>query len=213
MRTPDRLLIFYVFSFLVILFSSALTVASIAYPHWLNAKFYPEDKNGEPVRIAYGLHEKCSSITQSCTRFPEWECVNGDREFCNIWRTTSFMMWLSLVILGPTVISYITLIFSSRQKRETGWRMIALLLFFIVCVQIVAMSAVVHLLWTDKNLKNQNWKLGLSWTAATSSWIVTLALLVLTIIVGWKTVHQYALLPTNISRPSVERPMRRTNTY
>ncbi|KAK9369771.1 hypothetical protein V1509DRAFT_619055 [Lipomyces kononenkoae] len=213
MRTPDRLLIFYLFSFIVILVSFALTVTSIAYPHWLNAEFYPEDENGDPARISYGLHYKCSSVTQSCIRFPEWECVNGDREFCNIWRTTSFMMWLSLVILGPTVISYITLIFSSRQKRETGWRMISLLLFFVVCVQIVAISVVVHLLRTDKNLKDRSWKLGLSWGAATLSSIVTLALLVLTLIVGWKTVRQYALLPTNIPRPSADRPMRRTSMY
>ncbi|KAK9491266.1 hypothetical protein V1508DRAFT_422324 [Lipomyces doorenjongii] len=213
MRTLDRLLIFYLLSFLIIAISITLTVASIATPHWLNAKFYPEDENGEPFRITYGLHEKCSSVTQSCSRFPELECINGDRQFCNIWRTTSFMMWLSLVILGPTVISYITLICSSRQKRESGWHMISLLLFFVVCVQIIAMAAVVHLLRTDPHLKNQNWKLGASWGAATGSWIVTLGLLVLTIVVGLKTVQQYGLLPTTVSRPSVERPMRRTNMY
>ncbi|KAJ8103811.1 hypothetical protein POJ06DRAFT_7569 [Lipomyces tetrasporus] len=214
MRSPDRLLVFYLFSFLIISISIALAVTSIASPHWLNAKFYPEDEKGEPVRIAYGLHEKCSSVTESCTPFPELECVNGDREFCNIWRTTSFMMWLSLVILGPTVISYITLIFSSRQKRETGWRMISLLLFFVVAVQIIAMAAVAHLLQTDPNLKRGNWKLGVSWGAATASWIVTFFLLLLTIVVGLRTVPHYALLPASASRQnSVDTPMRRVGAH
>ncbi|KAK9464518.1 hypothetical protein V1512DRAFT_268141 [Lipomyces arxii] len=191
----DRLLVFYLLSFAILTLSFTLTVLSIASPHWLTLTLYPEDVNGLPGKITYGLHQKCSSITETCTPFPSEECATGDRQFCNIWRTTSFMMWLSLVILGPVVVSYITLIFSTRQKREIGWRIISLLLSFVVAVQIIAMSAVVWLIGHDPNLKSQTWKLGVSWGAATGSWIITLWLMVMTVLVGIKTVPEYTLLP------------------
>ncbi|KAK9477865.1 hypothetical protein V1514DRAFT_332721 [Lipomyces japonicus] len=187
----DRLLFFYLFSVAVISFAIALTITAIVTPHWLSARLYPVDDTGQSVKITYGLVQKCSTITNECTPFPMEECTTGDREFCNIWRTTSFMMWLSLVLLGPAVISYATLILSNRQTRETGWRLIGLLLFLIVIVQVVAVSAVVNLLRTDANLQNGNWHIGISWVAATGSVVVVLGLLISTIVIGCKTVPEY----------------------
>ncbi|KAK7207397.1 hypothetical protein BZA70DRAFT_12141 [Myxozyma melibiosi] len=195
MRINDRLLLFYLVSSAAVAIAIALTVTSIATPHWLTSVSYPEDEDGNPVRITYGLHQKCSSVTGQCVRFPDQECAHGDRQFCTSWRTASFMMWMSLVLLGPVVVSYVTLIFSTRQKRETGWKLIGLLLICTVVVQVVAMASVVYMLGHDDNLRDRSWQLGPSWAAATLSWIVVFATFVATVVVGVKTVPEYSAIP------------------
>lgn len=132
-------------------------------------------------------------------RFPDDECAYGDRQFCTSWRTTSFMMWMSLVLLGPVVVSYFTLTLTTRQIRETGWKLISLLLFLITGVQIVAMASVVYMLHHDKNLRDRSWQLGPSWAAATLSWVVVFCLFVATLFVGWTTVPEYSQIPTYMS--------------
>ncbi|KAK9453064.1 hypothetical protein V1511DRAFT_506437 [Dipodascopsis uninucleata] len=198
----EPLLKFYILSFAVTVLSTLLTSYAIASPHWLTARF---EIDGQKVDVAYGLHEKCSSLTGKCVPFPDIECTTGDREFCNIWRTTSFMMWFSLVILGPTLISYVTLLFGSRQLRETGWKMVSILLSLVVFVQLVAMSVVVYMLNTDKNFQYESWRVGCSWAADTASWIIMLALVVFTLIVGKRTVPSYLRLNMDSTGNVVDR--------
>lgn len=134
--------IVYGISLWVFLGAAACTIAAIALPNWI-AFTSPSDH--DPVRVSYGLHQRCSSVTGKCTPFPQDEDCIGDsnRYFCSLYRSTGFFMNFTLVIELACLVAYITVLVGGRGAREVGWKMLAPLLAVVSAGQLIAMALVV----------------------------------------------------------------------
>jgi hypothetical protein len=140
---PRRIV--YGISLWVFLGAVALTIASIALPNWVS--YTSPTSNGSPIRVTYGLHKRCSSITGTCTPFPlREECHDDERYFCSTWRSAGFFMNFSVVIQLACVIAYVTVLFGGRTVRESGWKILSGLLGVVAASQLVAMALVVSYL-------------------------------------------------------------------
>lgn len=121
--------------------AAACTIASVALPNWVS---YTSPTNHDPIRITYGLHKRCSSITGECIAFPQYEdCHGEDKYFCSMWRSTGFAVNFSLMLELACVVAYVTVLAGGRGVRESGWKILAGLLSLVAAGQLVAMALVV----------------------------------------------------------------------
>jgi hypothetical protein len=60
-----------------------------------------------------------------------------------MWRSVGFMMSFAAVLELVTIVAYLMVIAGGKQKRETGWRVLAFLLVLVGVVQCGAMAIVV----------------------------------------------------------------------
>lgn len=184
--------IVYGISLWVYLGAVACTIASIALPNWIS---YTAPTDNDPIRVTYGLHKRCSSITGNCTPFPaDSDCHGDDRYFCSMWRSTGFFMNFSIVLELAVLIAYLVILAGGRQAREVGWKVLGSLLAFVAASQLIAMSLVVssnaaglcEIEWSYAEWRLQvylyehdnrffvGWALDKSWILCTVSWIVLL---------------------------------------
>ncbi|KAK0946745.1 hypothetical protein LTR29_001915 [Friedmanniomyces endolithicus] len=162
--------IVYGISLWVFLAAAACTIASIALPSWIT--YTAPTSTSTPIRVSYGLHKRCSSITGQCTTFPQYDdCLGEDRYFCSMWRSTGFLMNFSVVIELACVVAYITILVGGRASREAGWHVLASLLGVVAVAQMVAMALVAYLYDHDNRLF-VGWELDKSWVLCTVSWTV-----------------------------------------
>jgi hypothetical protein len=133
--------IVYGISLWVFLGAAACTVASVALPNWVS---YTSPTNHDPIRITYGLHKRCSSISGKCEPFPQsTDCHGDDKYFCSMWRSTGFAVNFSLMVELACIVAYITVLTGGRAVRESGWKILAGLLSLVAVGQVVAMALVV----------------------------------------------------------------------
>lgn len=133
--------IVYGISLWVFLGAAACTIASIAIPNWIS---YHSPTDHDTIIINYGLHKRCSSITGECQTFPRYEdCTDDDRYFCNMWRSTGFLLNFSLMAELACVVAYITILVGGRNVRERGWKILAGLLGLVAAGELIAMALVV----------------------------------------------------------------------
>ncbi|PGH14939.1 hypothetical protein AJ80_05702 [Polytolypa hystricis UAMH7299] len=163
--------IVYVVTLFVFLVAFALTLASISLPRWVS--YHSETPSGVHFRYTYGLSRRCSSLTQTCEHFPQYEDCHDDRYFCSMWRSVAFLMSFAVVLEGMTLITYIVILTGGKQKRESGWRILTLFLMFIVMVQAGSMALVSYLYDNDDRFY-PGWKLDVSWIMCTVSWSLAL---------------------------------------
>ncbi|KAM3425225.1 hypothetical protein BST61_g7179 [Cercospora zeina] len=164
--------IVYGVSLWVFLGAVACTIASIALPNWVS---YSSPVEGhDPIKISYGLHKRCSSVTGECTKFPQYDdCHGDDRSFCSIWRTVGFAMNFSVVLLLACAVAYVTILVGGRGTREVGWKILCPLLAVVAVAQLVAMSLVAGVFEHDPRFF-VGWSLGKAWILCTVSWTVLL---------------------------------------
>ena len=62
-----------------------------------------------------------------------------------MWRSVAFLMSFAVVLEGMTLIAYIVILAAGKQARETGWKLLSLLLVFVAVVHCAAMGLVVCL--------------------------------------------------------------------
>lgn len=161
----------YGISLWVFLGAAACGIAAIALPNWIS---YTAPTEQDPIRVNYGLHKRCSSITGKCLPFPQYEdCHGNDRSFCAKWRTAGFFMNFSMVFELACIVAYITILFGGRAVRESGWKMLAGLLSTVAASQLIAMALVAALYENDKRFF-VGWELDKSWVLCTVSWVVLL---------------------------------------
>jgi hypothetical protein len=135
--------IVYGISLWVFVGAAACTIASVALPNWIS---YTSPTQHDPIRVTYGLHKRCSSITGECKSFPQDEdCYGDDRSFCSMWRTTGFLLNFALMMELACLVAYTTILAGGRGARETGWAVLTGLLSCVGAAQLIAMALVVRL--------------------------------------------------------------------
>ncbi|ODM16457.1 hypothetical protein SI65_07964 [Aspergillus cristatus] len=97
----------------------------------------------EKHSYSYGLHRRCSSLTDTCESFPQGEdCHGEDRYFCSMWRSVGFLMSFAVVLEGISVVSYLIILSGGKRLRESGWKVLSLLIVLGAVVQAGSVSIV-----------------------------------------------------------------------
>ncbi|PKY06658.1 hypothetical protein P168DRAFT_288580 [Aspergillus campestris IBT 28561] len=151
--------IVYIGGLMLFIASFGLTVSSIAIPKWVT--YHSDSKPG--YTYTYGLHRRCSSLTNTCESFPSSEdCHAGDRYFCSMWRSVGFLMSFAVVLEGM-----------SLRLRENGWKVLSLLILLSAVVQVGSVSLVAYL-YDNEDRFFAGWQLDESWVYCTVSWAMSL---------------------------------------
>ncbi|KAI9925563.1 hypothetical protein AWENTII_012781 [Aspergillus wentii] len=162
--------IVYTGTLIFFLASFGLTISSIVIPKWVS---YESEKPG--FNYSYGLHRRCSSLTNTCESFPEQsECHGEDRYFCSMWRTVGFLMSFAVVLQGMGVVAYIVVLSGGKRLRESGWKGVSLMIVLSAIVQASSMAIVAYL-YDNEERFFVGWKLDESWVYCTVSWCISLA--------------------------------------
>ncbi|KAF7889781.1 uncharacterized protein EAF02_002196 [Botrytis sinoallii] len=165
----------YVYSVALAVFIAAttLTFVSIFIPDWIT--WDVTTPNGNHVTKSIGLHRSYSSLTGHSSHFPTSEdCAGPDRGFCSMWRSVGFLMSFAAVVELVTLVAYVVVLFGGKQKRETGWKILAFLLVLVGIVQAAGMSIVAYLYDHDEQFF-PGWKLDKGWIFCTISWCLSIA--------------------------------------
>ncbi|GES63459.1 hypothetical protein BO97DRAFT_426528 [Aspergillus terreus] len=182
--------IVYCGSLIIFLASFGLTISAIAVPKWVS---YHSDKPS--FHYSYGLHRRCSSLTDTCESFPQNDdCHGEDRYFCSMWRSVGFLMSFAVVLEGMALVAYVIVLSGGKRLRESGWKILSLLIILSAIVQAASMSIVVGpgfpdcaydlmgggvltvqaYLFDNEDRFFVGWRLDESWIYCTVSWCVSL---------------------------------------
>ncbi|KAJ5555367.1 hypothetical protein N7535_007802 [Penicillium sp. DV-2018c] len=183
--------IVYSATLVIFLASFGLTIASIIIPKWVSyhsekvhpipishcRKEAPTDiwTNYQPANhYSYGLHRRCSSLTDTCESFPQREdCHGEDRYFCSMWRSVGFLMSLAVVVQAISVVTYLVILSGGKRLRENGWWFLSLMVGLSAIVQAAGMSIVAYL-FDNEDRFFVGWKLDQSWVFCLISWCFSL---------------------------------------
>lgn len=92
--------------------------------------------NEDQHYFSYGLHRRCSSLTDICEPFPQSDdCHGEDRYFCSVWRSVGFLMSFAVVLQGMAVVSYLIILSGGKRLRESGWKALSVLVVLGAIVQ------------------------------------------------------------------------------
>ena len=64
-----------------------------------------------------------------------------------MWRSVGFLMSFAIVIEGMNLIVYIIILAGGKQKRESGWKVLAGLHLIVAALQVAAMAIIVSLIF------------------------------------------------------------------
>ncbi|TVY78416.1 hypothetical protein LSUE1_G003709 [Lachnellula suecica] len=152
--------------------ATAMTFAAIFIPDWIT--FDVTTQTGGHTRKIIGLHRSCSTsaLENKCIHFPQYEdCHGTDRYFCSMWRSVGFLMSFAAVFELVTIVAYCVVILGGKQKRETGWKVLAFMLMLVGIVQCASMAIVAYLFDYDDRFF-EGWQLDKSFIMCTVSWSI-----------------------------------------
>ncbi|MDI1485198.1 MAG: hypothetical protein OHK93_000335 [Ramalina farinacea] len=124
--------------------------------------------SGNHIHYTYGLHRRCSSLTHTCSPFPQPVDCAHDRYFCSMWRSVGFLMSFAVVMEGMTTIAYIVIMAGGKQKRESGWKVLTVL-HAVVAVLLGASLSIIAYLYDHDDRFFPGWRLDTSWVLCTVS--------------------------------------------
>ncbi|KAJ5235235.1 uncharacterized protein N7469_004403 [Penicillium citrinum] len=161
--------IVYSGTLVIFLAAFALTISSIVIPRWIS---YHSEKPAH--HYSYGLHRRCSSLTDTCESFPQQDdCHGDDRYFCSMWRSVGFLMSFAVVLEGMSIVTYIIILGGGKRLRENGWRILSILIVLSALIQAGGMSIVAYL-FDNEDRFFVGWQLDQSWVFCTVSWCISL---------------------------------------
>ncbi|KAJ5482642.1 hypothetical protein N7475_001454 [Penicillium sp. IBT 31633x] len=150
--------IVYTATLVLFLASFGLTVSSIVIPKWVS--YHSENPANH---YSYGLHRRCSSLTDTCESFPQREdCHGEDRYFCSMWRSVGFLMSFAVVVQGMSVVAYLVILSGGKRVRENAWGVLSLMIGLSAIIQAAGMSIVAYL-YDNEDRFFIGWKLDQSW--------------------------------------------------
>lgn len=180
----------YKISFFLFVCCTVFTLVSLTDPSWFRSRVRVGDIE---VSTTYGLAEKCSSIDGSCSPFPEnSDCQLHGESFCTTWKTAGFSSWLALLFQACSICAYICAFHPGNEFTfESAWKVLSCLIFVSSFLQAISTIAMAVLLETSGLFVSGNWRIGRSWAFATTSWTLSLMLILALIIVGVMTPNEY----------------------
>ncbi|KAK6339251.1 hypothetical protein TWF718_008673 [Orbilia javanica] len=194
--------IFYGAAFAAFASASILTLTAITIPRWVS---YTYETSSGPITQTYGLRHRCrtgpGSTPTTCTPFPTPTDCEDSPHFCSLWRSTSYLMDLSLSLSLLTSLSFLIILISSSSNpsaRKKGWKSLVVLLFLTVMCELVAMSLVSYVYENDERFF-VGWRLDVCWVLCVVAWGVGLVVAGLVALVGW------VLPEENVERRGYER--------
>ncbi|EFX01286.1 hypothetical protein CMQ_6228 [Grosmannia clavigera kw1407] len=149
--------------------ATAMTIAANLVPRWVVYAVPPTPGSGaQPFWQTLGLHRSCSSeAVPSCRPFPQTsrDCSAGagQQYFCSVWRSVGFMMALALVVELAALVGFVVVMAGGRLKRESGWRVLGLLLAAAALLHVFAGATVAFLRDRDDRFLVPGWRLDISW--------------------------------------------------
>lgn len=164
--------------------ATAMTATTNVLPSWMS--YRASAPSGATYRQQIGLHRSCTSeFTSSssphhsrgweCHAFPTRDDCHGDeRYFCNMWRSTGFLMAFALVAELASLVSFLVVLTGGKYMRETGWKVLSSLLGVVALVHVVALSIAAFLFNNDEKFQVPGWKLDTSWILCTVSAVIAL---------------------------------------
>ncbi|KAF1817574.1 hypothetical protein P152DRAFT_454155 [Eremomyces bilateralis CBS 781.70] len=183
----------------VVLAATAMTIASIILPEWIT---YESGSNTDDlIHYSYGLQSRCSSISGTCSPFPQYEdCQGAGRSFCSMWRSVGFLMSFAVILEFACVVAYAVIILGGKGMRDYGWKIVTGLLGLGAMVQCAGMAIVAFLYDHDARFF-LGWRLDTSWILCTVSWSVLLMSAVGVAAAGWCLPEEggYELIPSDDS--------------
>ncbi|KAJ5925649.1 hypothetical protein N7454_008288 [Penicillium verhagenii] len=161
--------IVYSTTLVVFLASFGLTISAIVIPKWVS---YHSEKPAH--HYSYGLHLRCSSLSDTCEPFPVREdCHGEDRYFCSMWRSVGFLMSFAVVLQGLSIVTYLIILWGGKRLRENGWRVLSIFVILSAVIQAASMSIVAYL-FDNEDRFFVGWHLDESWMFCTASWCIGL---------------------------------------
>jgi len=161
--------IVYGLTLFLFLIAYALTISSIVLPSWVS---YHSEK--PPLHYSYGLHQRCSSLTDVCDPFPQDEDCHGEGwYFCSMWRTVGFLMTFAVVLMSLGIVAYIIILSGGKKLRETGWTVLSVIILLSVAVQVASIALVAYLFDNDERFF-VGWQLDKSFAFCIVSWCISL---------------------------------------
>ncbi|GAT19864.1 hypothetical protein RIB2604_00604470 [Aspergillus luchuensis] len=128
------------------------------------------------------------------------ECHGDNRYFCSMWRSVGFLMSFAIVLEGMTVVAYLIVLSGGKRLRESGWKIVSLLIILSAAVQAASMSLVAYLVDNEDRFAS-GWVLDESWIFCTVSWCVSLFVAGVLILAGTTLPSEggYELIPDQIN--------------
>lgn len=122
-----------------------MTITSIVSPKWVTLTV--PSPSGGSVTDTIGLHRRCSTSDtgNKCVPFPEqWRCEGDERSFCDMWRTTGFLMNFAVVAELAALAGFAVVLIGGRVKREgSGWKALGGMLAAVAVAEFLGMGIVV----------------------------------------------------------------------
>ncbi|KAF7588732.1 hypothetical protein BBP40_005293 [Aspergillus hancockii] len=90
-----------------------------------------------------------------------------------MWRSVGFLMSFAVVLEGMSIVAYLIILSGGKRLRESGWKVLSLLIVLSAIVQASSMSIVAYL-YDNEERFFIGWKLDESWVYCTVSWFLGL---------------------------------------
>ncbi|KAK7423146.1 hypothetical protein QQZ08_009000 [Neonectria magnoliae] len=149
--------------------ATVMIVVSIWIPNWVS--YSVTTTTGETVEKHIGLHRSCSNLSDPpCRSFPYEElCQDGERYFCDMWRTVGFMASFATILCLAGLVSFAVIMSGGKYKRETGWPFVGAMLTLVSVVEFATISIVAYLYENDDQFTIPGWNLDVSFYLSTTS--------------------------------------------
>ncbi|KAF1797264.1 hypothetical protein V8B55DRAFT_1517508 [Mucor lusitanicus] len=164
-------LLLYVVVFFLFSGCYILDITALILPKWL--KFIVQDRE-HYSETTYGLFQRCESSTGECTSFPQPSDCKED--FCQLWQIVVAGVILAAFTGTLTMIALTGIIFSQRDKRGQGWKLVAGMLVLHAIPLVVSFSAVVYLSNSSSSIFHLGTGYDQSFVMSAVSWCLSVVL-------------------------------------
>ncbi|KAE8375529.1 hypothetical protein BDV26DRAFT_13920 [Aspergillus bertholletiae] len=100
-----------------------------------------------------------------------------------MWRSVAFLMSFAVVLEGMSIVAYLIILSGGKRLRESGWKILSLLIVLSAAVQAASMSIMAYLFDHDSRFF-VGWRLAESWTYCVISWCISLLCAAALIVAG-----------------------------
>lgn len=137
-----------------------MTLTAIVEPDWLS--YSVTTPTGGTASRRLGLHRSCASAADPpCRAFPAAgaDCAGtttttatattaggggGPFTSCAAWRSTGFLMSFAAAVELAAVVGFLVIVAGGKRRRETGWRILGVLVAVVAALQFAATALVVR---------------------------------------------------------------------